>query len=171
MKNAHSTPGIRALLLYAGVLVAFGGAVPATAVAQGKKVIKTTTDSRGFEKQLTEVDLMYETARQFIGAGKYDQAAVELEKVMAADGSRLDALHDLGTCYKKLKKFDRAAAAYGKAVALYPEDLRLMANLGYYQLLGKDYEGATATYEAVLEKATRISHYQRKHLALSALGV
>ncbi|MEE9270429.1 MAG: tetratricopeptide repeat protein [Candidatus Krumholzibacteria bacterium] len=153
MKNRHVTAAVRAMALVCGVLLGAAlASAGANAEPQETKVIKTTTDSRGFDKRHTEVDLMYETARQFIAAGQHDKAVVELEKVLKADGSRFDALHDLGTCYKQLKQFDKASAAYERAVALYPEDTRLLANLGYYQLLAKDYEAAMKTYEGILDK-------------------
>lgn len=124
---------------------------PGVARAQEDKVIKTTTDSRGFEKRHTEVDLMYETAKQLMSASQFDKAAAELEKVIAADISRLDALHDLGTCYGKLKAFDKAAVAYEKAVKAHPGDQRLLTNLGYYQMRAKQVEPAMATYTKLLE--------------------
>ena len=127
-------------------------ALPVGVMAQDDKVIKTTTDSRGFETRHTETDLMYETAKQLMAAGQYDKAAVELEKVMAADDTRLDALHDLGQCYGKLKQYDKAAAAYKKAVASSPVDVRLLTNLGYYQMRAKDIDGAMKTYESILEE-------------------
>ena len=120
--------------------------------AQDDKVLKTTTDSRGFEKTLNEADLMFETAKQLMAAGQYEKAAGELEKVMALDPNRLEALHELGQCYGKLKKYDKAAAAYKKAAANNPADVRLLTNLGYYQMRAKDLDGAQNTYEMILEE-------------------
>ena len=56
------------IILVAGLLIVHGVVGPGNVGAQEeeKKVIKTTTDSRGFERNLTEVDLMYQTAHQFI---------------------------------------------------------------------------------------------------------
>jgi tetratricopeptide (TPR) repeat protein len=115
-------------------------------------VIKTTKDSRGFEKRHTEADLMYETAKQLMAAKQWDKAAVELEKVIAVDIKRLDALHDLGTCYGHTKQYDKAAVVYKKACEAHPGDVRLLTNLGYYQMRAKDVEGAMGTYEAVLKE-------------------
>jgi tetratricopeptide (TPR) repeat protein len=126
--------------------------VPVGTQAQEDKVISTTTDSRGFEQRHTEADLMYETAKQLMAAGQYDKAAAELEKVMALDATRLDALHDLGQCYGKLQQYDKAAAAYQKAVANNPVDVRLLTNLGYYQMRAKDIDGAMKTYNAILDE-------------------
>ena len=127
-------------------------ALPGAIAAQEDKVIKTTTDSRGFETRHTEADLMYETAKQLMAAGQFDKAAAELEKVIAADGSRLNALHDLGQCYGKLKQYDKAAAAYKKAASSNPSDVRLLTNLGYYQMRARDMDGAMETYTAILEE-------------------
>jgi tetratricopeptide (TPR) repeat protein len=115
------------------------------------KTVKTTTDSRGFETRHTEVDLWFQTAKEFINAAQYDKAAVELEKVMAADVNRLDALHELGQCYQKLNAWDKAAVAYSKAAEAHPDDQRLLVNLGYYQMRAKDVDGAKATYQKILD--------------------
>ena len=123
---------------------------PGPAIGQND-VIKTTTDASGFEHPHTEVDLMYQTAKQLMAAGQYAKAAAELEKVMAADGSRLDALHDLGQCYGHLEEYAKAAAAYQKAVDANPGDVRLLTNLGYYQMRAQDMNGAMTTYQMILK--------------------
>jgi tetratricopeptide (TPR) repeat protein len=117
---------------------------------EDKKVISTSTDSRGFETRHTELDLMIQTAKALMDAKQYEKAAAEFEKVMAKDFSRLDALHDLGTCYKNLKQYDKAAKAYYRAVKSHPDDERLLVNLAYYQIRSKDVEGAASSYQALL---------------------
>jgi tetratricopeptide (TPR) repeat protein len=143
MKKSHA-------LIIVSVL-ALAVAVSGAAFAQDdEKVIKTTTDSRGFETQHTEVDLMIQTAKALMDAKQYEQAAAEFEKVMKKDPSRLDALHNLGTCYKNLEQYDKAATAYARAVRANPQDERLMINLAYYQMRARDIEGATKTYKDLL---------------------
>ena len=70
----RNTRMLGALVL--GVLVAVGS----TAVAQDKVIKKTTDKESGFEKQLTEVDMMHQTANQLMSAGQWAEAAAELEK-------------------------------------------------------------------------------------------
>lgn len=144
MKRSATIAALAAVLVAAQLV---GHAGPAI----GQDVIKTTTDSRGFEQRHTEVDLIYETAKQLMAAGQYEKASVELEKVLAADGSRLDALHDLGQCYGQLKEYGKAAAAYKKAVTANPGDVRLLTNLGYYEMRAQDMDGAMTTYEMILK--------------------
>jgi len=116
-----------------------------------QEVIRKTTDKdSGFEKQLTEVDMMHQTANQLMSAGQYEKAATELEKVVALEPDRLDAWQDLAKCYVQLKNFEKAAAAYEAAHELQPENLDLLSNLGYAQLNGGDLDGALATYNKML---------------------
>lgn len=138
------------LLIVVMLVIAVSGVVYAQ--EDQEKVIKTTTDSRGFETRHTEVDLMIQTAKALMDAKQYEKAAVEFEKVLTKDLSRLDALHDLGTCYKNLEQYDKAATAYAKAVRANPSDERLLVNLAYYQIRSKDIDGATNSYRTLLDK-------------------
>lgn len=139
-------PALLIVMIFAFVATAVG------ANAQDdEKVIKTTTDSRGFETRHTEVDLMIQTAKALMDAKQWEKAAEEFEKVMTRDSSRLDALHDLGNCYKQLNQYDKAATAYSKAVMRNPDDERLLVNLAYYQVRSKDVEGAEKTYLKLLD--------------------
>lgn len=136
------------------IVVMLASSVSAVVYAQetNEKVIETTTDSRGFETRHTDVDLMVQTAKALMDAKQYEKAAAEFEKVLAKDSSRLDALHDLGTCYKNLEQYEKAAGAYARAVKQNPGDERLLVNLAYYQIRSKDIEGATTSYRALLDK-------------------
>ena len=131
-------------LVVAGLVVANG------AIAQDK-VIQKTTDEQGFEKQLTEIDLMHQTAAQLMSAGQWVQATAELESVIAAEADRLEAWQDLAKCYNELKNYEKAADAYVKAHELRPESLDLLSNLGYAQLRAEQWDGAVTTYETMLE--------------------
>ena len=57
-----------------------------------KKVIQKTTDESGFEKQLTEIDLMHQTASQLMSAEQWDAAAAELNKVVAAGPDKVEII-------------------------------------------------------------------------------
>jgi tetratricopeptide (TPR) repeat protein len=127
-----------------------GPAVQAQEDEDDKKVIQKTTDKSGFEKQLTEVDLMHQTAEQLMAAGQWDGAAAELEKVVAADSDRIEAWSDLAKCYKKLNQYDKAATAYASASQLQPDNLDLLSNLGFAQLNAQQLDGAMETYNKML---------------------
>jgi Tfp pilus assembly protein PilF len=116
-----------------------------------KKVLQKTTDKSGFEKQLTEVDLMHQTAEQLMAAEQWEAAAAELEKVTAADANRIDAWSDLAKCYNKLKQYDKASYAYASAVDIRPDDLDLLSNLGFAQLNAQLLAEALVTYNKMLE--------------------
>ncbi len=103
-----------------------------------------------FEKQYDEVDLMHQTAAQFMSANQFAEAAEELKKVVAAEPDRLDAWTDLATCYKKLKDHANAAAAYQAASDLSPGNMDLLSNLGYMQLASEQYDEGIITYEKML---------------------
>lgn len=125
---------------------------PVQAQQEGQdKVIQKTTDKGGFEKQLTEVDLMHQTAEQLMSAEQWEAAAAELDKVVAAQPDRIDAWSDLAKCYNKLKQYDKAASSYASAVLIRPDDLDLMSNLGFAQLNAGMMDGAIETYGKMLE--------------------
>lgn len=129
-----------------------------------KKVLKTTVDEKGFEKSLTEVDLLYQTAKQYMAAGLYEKAVVELKKVVAADSTRIDAWNDMATSYYKLKKPELAAEAFQRALNVRPDDQTLLSNLGYAQVQAKQWNQAIATYEKMLASDS-LSYDANVHLA------
>jgi len=128
-----------------------GPSVQAQEDEDDEKVLQKTTDKSGFEKQLTEADLMHQTAEQLMAAGQWDGAAAELEKVVAAKPDRIEAWSDLAKCYKQLKQFDKAAAAYASASELQPDNMDLLSNLGFTQLNAQQLDSALVTYNKMLE--------------------
>jgi len=131
------------------ILLALCVLLPTAAAAQ-EKVIKKTTDESGFERQLTEIDLMLQTASQLMAAGEWQEAAAELQKVVTAEPQRIEGWQELAKCYKSLKQFDKAAEAYEKAHELNPESLDLLSNLGYAQLNAAQLDAAVDTYNKML---------------------
>jgi tetratricopeptide (TPR) repeat protein len=116
-----------------------------------KKVLHTTKDEKGFHKELTEVDMMYQTAKQFMSAGQWEQAISELERVVAAERDRIQAYRDMADCYDKLQAPDKAAASYRRAVEVFPEDKSLLSLLGYAELRAKELDNALGTYNRMAE--------------------
>lgn len=145
--------GLFVVLAVSVLLLASAGLVSSPARAQDdqKKVIQKTTDDSGFEKQLTEVDLMHQTASQYMSAGMWEQAVAELQNVVAAAPDRLEGWQDLAKCYKQLKQYDKAAQAYQSAVGLRPSNLDLLSNLGFTQLNAGMTDAALQTYKRMLE--------------------
>jgi tetratricopeptide (TPR) repeat protein len=111
-------------------------AVAGTAGAQ--QVLEKTKDEHGFEKQLTTVDMMHQTASQLMQAKQYDKAAEELEKVVMQEPDRISAWQDLGACYRELKDYDKAAGAFDAAHKLEPQSLDILSNLGHSQIMASE---------------------------------
>ena len=118
--------------------------------ASAQDVIKNTTDESGFERQLTEIDLMMQTASQLMSAGEWEAAAAELDRVTKAEPDRLEGWTELARCYKAMKQYENAAVAYFAAHELQPDNLDLLSNLGFAQLNAGQMEQAVATYEKML---------------------
>ena len=116
-----------------------------------KKVIQTTTDERGFQKELTEVDMMYQTAKQFMSASQWQPAVAELQRVVGLERHRIPAWRDLAKCFDQLKDPVKAADAYRQASTVQPEDLSLLSLLGYAELRAQELENAIGTYNRMIE--------------------
>jgi tetratricopeptide (TPR) repeat protein len=118
----------------AAVLVVTGWA----ATASSQEVLNKTQEKDGFERQLTTVDMMHQTASQLMTAKQFDEAAAELEKVVQQEPGRVAAWQDLGACYRELKNYVKAADAFEAAHKLEPQRLDLLSNLGHLQILAAD---------------------------------
>ncbi len=152
--------GFARLIALVAVLCLSMGA--GTAAAQ--EVLEKTKDEHGFERQLTTVDMMHQTASQLMTAKQFEKAAEELEKVVQQEPTRINAWQDLGACYRELKNYEGAARAFDAAHKLEPKRLDLLSNLGHVQILAADqaakasgdaaakaeYEAAIASYNAML---------------------
>jgi tetratricopeptide (TPR) repeat protein len=135
--------------LMAVVVVTAGVVVAAGANAQDK-VIQKTTDESGFEKQLTEVDMMMQTASQLMSAGQWNKAVETLQNVVTLEPDRIEGWQELARCYNELGQYDKAAESFMKAHELQPESLDLLSNLGYAQVRAEDWGGADETYKKML---------------------
>ena len=139
----------------AGMAMVCLAAWAGTATAQ--EVLDKTKDKHGFERQLTTVDMMEQTASQLMTAKQFDKAAAELEKVVLQEPSRISAWQNLGACYRELKNYSKAARAFGEAHKIEPKRLDLLSNLGHSQILAADQaakegidEGAKSQYAAAI---------------------
>lgn len=132
--------------------------------ASAQEVLDKTKDEQGFERQLTTVDMMHQTASQLITAKQFDKAAEELEKVVQQEPGRISAWQDLGACYRELKEYTKAAGAFSAAHKIEPQRLDLLSNLGHSQILAAEqdikagnadagkiqYDAAIESYNAML---------------------
>jgi tetratricopeptide (TPR) repeat protein len=166
MRRSELINLFRTPLVIVGVASLSGGDPmmgPPVQAQDDKKVIQKTTDESGFEKQLTEIDLMHQTASQLMSASQWAEAAVELQRVVAAEADRVEAWSDLAKCYNNLKQYDKAADAYTSAIKVQPDNLDLLSNLGFAQLNANLMEGAVATYTRMLE-VDELSYDANVHL-------
>jgi tetratricopeptide (TPR) repeat protein len=146
-------------------VVAWAAAVCLTAQAgavAAQKVLDKTKDEQGFERQLTTVDMMHQTATQLMTARQFAKAAEELEKVVQQEPGRIAAWQDLGACYRELKEYDKAAGAFMSAQKLDPQRLDILSNLGHSQIMASEaatkadpndtaqMDAAIKTYESML---------------------
>ena len=63
----------------------------------------------------------YELGVKAVKAANYGKALNLLQKVVAAKPGNADAWNYIGFSHRKLKKFDQAMTAYGKALAIDPD--------------------------------------------------
>ena len=70
---------------------------------------------------------------------------------MALDPKRIDASTDLGICYFYTNQVDRALAQFDKSLALDPNHLKTLLNVGIVRAFGKgDRPGAAQAWERVV---------------------
>ncbi len=145
-------------------LVAVVGVAAWAGTAAAQEVLDKRKDEHGFERQLTTVDMIHQTAAQLMTAKQFDKAAAELEKVVMQEPARVAAWQDLGACYRELKNYIKAAGAFEAAHKIEPKRLDLLSNLGHSQILASDQAikegdvdsgkshlaGAITTYNAML---------------------
>ncbi len=96
------------------------------------------------------------TANAMLAVLEYRQgncaaAVPHFEKAGQLLDTQLDALHAFATCLVKLKRFDEAATAFQRAVALRPDDPRERHLLASIQLMAHKPKDALSTLRLLLE--------------------
>jgi len=96
------------------------------------------------------------TANAMLAVLEYRQgncaaAVPHFEKAGQLLDTQLDALHAFATCLVKLKRFDEAATAFQRAVALRPDDPRERHLLASIQLMAHKPQDALSTLRPLLE--------------------
>jgi tetratricopeptide (TPR) repeat protein len=61
---------------------------------------------------------------------RFHEAIDAYQKVLELDPKNVDVIVDMGTCYRGIKRSDRAAEEYRKAIAINPRHLNAHRNLG-----------------------------------------
>lgn len=80
--------------------------------------------------------------------GKYDEAVAEVKKVVSAPGySDPNGWLALGGTYRAAKRYDEAAGAFKKALALDAKNEQAAIGLGWAHLYAKQYDEAIAAFQ------------------------
>lgn len=112
----------------------------------------TVKDDKGFDKQLGPAEIAFQSAQQFLSAGKYAEAIQSLEKAVSIKPAYLSAWSQLGSTYTRTQDYDRGIAAYKKALELSPGDESLITSIGYNYLNLKKWDEAEVYYLMLIEK-------------------
>lgn len=127
------------------------------AVAGGKAALAQRTPDSGeavrqakiaLQIDETSLDAMILLAHANILKRYYDQALDVLEKAVARGGAKRREIHFLfGLVYDRTEEYDKAFAAYRRAVALSPNYTSGLMNLGVHYLRNQRYSEAAQVYE------------------------
>jgi tetratricopeptide (TPR) repeat protein len=86
-----------------------------------------------------------------IEAGKYQEAASQLEKILAKDPNDPLTHSDLGKVYVSLGRYEEAKQQIQKAIELQPDNPVYYENLGFFFFKLKSYEEAKEAFKKGLE--------------------
>ena len=82
-----------------------------------------TTPQRTLPPDIPKVNFA-QRAKQAFNDGDYANAAEDYQRWLAEHPEDIEALFDLGRCYRQLKKYEEALEAFAKVISLNPKDLR-----------------------------------------------
>jgi tetratricopeptide (TPR) repeat protein len=134
-------------------------ALPLLGLAELARINNKPADIEQWINQAEKVapndpDARLASARLQFANGKYDLAARKLNAIVAADPKSLSALLDLGELYSTATpQPDKAAQAFGQAVAVNPEHAGAHFGLGNALMQKQQYDKAQAEFETVARLA------------------
>ncbi len=108
-------------------------------------------------KDKIEIHLRVKAAESALGDGRIDEALSEIERVLSLDSGVVEAHRIRGDAYKAKGDFERAAAAYRKALALEPDDKVAAFHLALVDLERGRADAAEAGLRRVLQLDPRDS--------------
>ena len=91
-----------------------------------------------------------EKGRTLFAEAEYDKAGVEIRNVLQIEPRSADAYHLSAQIWERRNEFQKAFAAYAKAVELAPDHLAAKARMGRYYLFGGAREKARQTADEIL---------------------
>lgn len=103
----------------------------------------------------------FEKANNLYQKGKYDQAIIEYNRILASQKHSAELYFNLGNCYYKLNKVAPAIYNYEKALVLNPDDFETINNLKFAQKLQIDEIKVIPQvgFSKIIRDFTSIFHY------------
>ncbi|MFQ5809558.1 MAG: tetratricopeptide repeat protein, partial [Armatimonadota bacterium] len=99
------------------------------------------------------------------GLESYDEALPWAQRAVADDPNNPEARLRLGDCYRRLGRYDEAAAAYAAAAALRPEDFHARHWHALMLLWGRDTDAAVQELLAALDLGREKGEHRPKYFA------
>ena len=113
----------------------------------------------------------YDLGKRLFADGHYGLAVQQFETAVARNPGSVDALNGLAATFDRLERFDQAERLYLRALALEPDSVNTLNNLGYsYLIQGKYRLAMTYLSDAQTLDSTNpmIAHnYQKSRAALN----
>ena len=98
----------------------------------------------------TDIEQAYQRGFQLRCNGSYAEARIELQKVLRAEPSHADALHQIGLIQGFEGDFDGSLATLQTLSTKYPANLAVRYDLAMTQMMLGMYEEACANFRSIL---------------------
>ncbi len=125
--------------------------------AQAQRVVSAT--------ERTEAQALLQQAYASYESGDYPQAHILIDKAEKLQPDQPDGWNLRGAVFLKEGIYDKAGAAFARAVALDPKLWAAQFNLGEVAFRQKDYRRARARFEELLDQTDRYKEANRWELA------
>lgn len=168
MKNTLLALAATASLAFAGSAFAAGGDGDATATQckEGKVYDEASKSCIDQKSELNDTQI-YQVARQFAYAGKYDDALAMLKRAKNQDDPRI--LTYYGYTNRKLGNVDIAMDYYNRAIAADADNLLARSYMGQGLVQQGDLEGARAQLVEIRDRGGKDSYaYKALYEALKS---
>ncbi|MCK4538689.1 MAG: tetratricopeptide repeat protein [Candidatus Krumholzibacteria bacterium] len=109
-------------------------------------------NSNDFDNTMTPAEISYQSAQQFLTAGKHAEAITNLENAVSLNPEYVAAWSQLGTAYTNLKDYEKGIAAYETALELSAGDEGLISAIGYNYLHLENWPKAQEYFNMLLVK-------------------
>jgi tetratricopeptide (TPR) repeat protein len=112
-----------------------------------------TADTGALAIRPNDPDLLLDRAEAAGAAGWYDKAVADLDTVLKADPSRINALVFRASAHRALNQLDQALADVNKALSLVPDSAGALLERGYINAFRGDAAGAVKDWERLVAVA------------------